>query len=198
MWRWCEMLRICESFCVELCNFLPVPYICKLFSLLLLNFTQHFSSWLDGRIILKPPVSFHNCHKYTEVHPSQLSIDWTVFLAYFTEMKLGFQIISLSVCPTYNFWAYWKILITFGIQLEGNSGNFAYQHLWYVNGSLTCRKILRHGASGFTSIRRNMRCRFLSPLKPIALAGFQPATLESSGKHANHYITEATNKIDAL
>jgi hypothetical protein len=25
------------------------------------------------------------------------------------------------------------------------------QHLWYVKGSFTCRKILRHGTSGFTS-----------------------------------------------
>jgi hypothetical protein len=29
--------------------------------------------------------------------------------------------------------------------------NFAYQYLKYVKGSLTCRKILRHGTSGFTS-----------------------------------------------
>jgi hypothetical protein len=31
------------------------------------------------------------------------------------------------------------------------SENFAYQYLWYVNRSLTCRKVLRHGTSGFTS-----------------------------------------------
>jgi hypothetical protein len=30
-------------------------------------------------------------------------------------------------------------------------GNFAYQYLRCVNGSSTCRKILRHGVSGFTS-----------------------------------------------
>jgi hypothetical protein len=31
------------------------------------------------------------------------------------------------------------------------SENFAYQKLRYINGSLTCHKILQHGASGFTS-----------------------------------------------
>jgi hypothetical protein len=30
------------------------------------------------------------------------------------------------------------------------SENFAYQYLRYVNGFLTCCKILRHGTSGFT------------------------------------------------
>jgi hypothetical protein len=31
------------------------------------------------------------------------------------------------------------------------SENFAYQYLKYLKGSLTCRKILRHGTFGFTS-----------------------------------------------
>jgi hypothetical protein len=31
------------------------------------------------------------------------------------------------------------------------SGNFAYQYLKYLKGSLARRKILRHGTSGFTS-----------------------------------------------
>jgi hypothetical protein len=30
------------------------------------------------------------------------------------------------------------------------SENFAYQYLKYLKGSLKCRKILRHGTSGFT------------------------------------------------
>jgi hypothetical protein len=33
--------------------------------------------------------------------------------------------------------------------------------------------------------------RILSPLKSIALAGFEPATFGSSGKHTNHYTTKA-------
>jgi hypothetical protein len=32
-------------------------------------------------------------------------------------------------------------------------------------GSLACRKILRHGTDGFTSLRRKSCCGFLSPLK---------------------------------
>jgi hypothetical protein len=34
--------------------------------------------------------------------------------------------------------------------------------------------------------------RLLSPLKIHLLAGFEPTILESSGKHINHYTTEAT------
>jgi hypothetical protein len=41
-----------------------------------------------------------------------------------------------------------------------------------------------------------LRCKacfgFLSPLKFITSAGFDPANLGSNGKHANHYTTEAT------
>jgi hypothetical protein len=47
----------------------------------------------------------------------------------------------------------------------GRRETFAYQYLRYVNGSLTCRKILRHGASGFTSLPKKVCCWFLSPLK---------------------------------
>jgi hypothetical protein len=35
-------------------------------------------------------------------------------------------------------------------------------------------------------------CGFLSLLKSIALAGFEPATFMSSGKHTNHYTTKVT------
>jgi hypothetical protein len=44
------------------------------------------------------------------------------------------------------------------------SENFAYQYLKYLKGSLTCCKILRHGTTGFTSLRRKVYCGFLSPL----------------------------------
>jgi hypothetical protein len=38
-------------------------------------------------------------------------------------------------------------------------------------------------------------CGFLSPLKSIALAGFEPANFGSSGKHTNHYTTKATLRV---
>jgi hypothetical protein len=57
------------------------------------------------------------------------------------------------------------------------SENFAYQYLKYLKGSLTCRKILRHGTSGFTSHRRKVCCGFLSPLKISPLAGLNPRPL---------------------
>jgi hypothetical protein len=75
--------------------------------------------------------------------------------------------------------ASWEKLLTRPPELSGNptsrdtwerrknrsSENFAYHYLWYVNWSLTCRKILRRGTSGFTSIRLKAFCGFLSPLK---------------------------------
>jgi hypothetical protein len=36
---------------------------------------------------------------------------------------------------------------------------------------------------------------FIALKKSIALAGFEPANLGSSGKHTNHYTTEATVHI---
>jgi hypothetical protein len=42
-------------------------------------------------------------------------------------------------------------------------------------------------------------CGFLSPFKKsIALAGFEPATFGSSGKHTNHYTTKATTCKEML
>jgi hypothetical protein len=62
-------------------------------------------------------------------------------------------------------------------------------------GSLTSRKIVRHGTSGFTSCPKEGVLRILIALKKaIASAGFEPATLGSSGKHTNYYTTEATNE----
>jgi hypothetical protein len=63
--------------------------------------------------------------------------------------------------------------------------NFAYElSLSYSLGSLTC-KILRHGADGFTSsLKEGVLCTFIILKKSITSAGFQPANLMSSGKHA--------------
>jgi hypothetical protein len=47
---------------------------------------------------------------------------------------------------------------------RGRSENFAYQYLRHVNGSLTCRKILRHWASGFISRPNKVVLQFLSLL----------------------------------
>jgi hypothetical protein len=49
------------------------------------------------------------------------------------------------------------------------------------------------GPSGFTShLRERCAAGFLSPLKSIALAGFEPANFGSSGKHTNRYTTKPT------
>jgi hypothetical protein len=75
------------------------------------------------------------------------------------------------------------------------SGNFSYQYLKYLKGSLICRKILRHGTSGFISHPKEGVLRICIALKnPSPRPGFKPATLGSSGKHTNHYTTEATTQ----
>jgi hypothetical protein len=45
------------------------------------------------------------------------------------------------------------------------SENFAYQYLKYLKGSLTCRKILRHGTSGFISHPKEGVLRIFIALK---------------------------------
>jgi hypothetical protein len=68
----------------------------------------------------------------------------------------------------------------------------------------TCHEILRHGASGFIprkgdkSPGRNVCCEFLSPLKIIASAGYEPSNFGSNGKHAKHYTTEVTKNVMEL
>jgi hypothetical protein len=75
---------------------------------------------------------------------------------------------------------------------EGND-NLVYSSLWDFKSSFTCRKILRHGTSGFTShSRESCAADFYRPQKSISLTGFELANYGSSSKHTNHYTTEAT------
>jgi hypothetical protein len=48
------------------------------------------------------------------------------------------------------------------------------------------------GPPDLLPIRGKVCCEFLSPLKFIASAEFEPASLESSAKHTHHHTTEAT------
>jgi hypothetical protein len=60
-------------------------------------------------------------------------------------------------------------------------GNESLVYPWDFKRSLTYRKILRHGTSGFTSHLKEGVLLILSPLKSIALAEFEPATLGPVG-----------------
>jgi hypothetical protein len=58
-------------------------------------------------------------------------------------------------------------------------------------GLLTCRKILRHGADGFTSPPKKGVLRIFIVLKNQSLsARFESWNLGSNGKQVNHYTTE--------
>jgi hypothetical protein len=73
------------------------------------------------------------------------------------------------------------------------SENFAHQYLKCLKGSLTCRKILRHGTSGFTSHPKEGVLRILSPLKIHRLGLLWTRDPWVQCKHTNHYTTEATH-----
>jgi hypothetical protein len=52
------------------------------------------------------------------------------------------------------------------------------QYLWYVNGSFTCSKILRHGTSGFTSHLKERVLRiFIAFKNPSSRPGLNPRPL---------------------
>jgi hypothetical protein len=54
-------------------------------------------------------------------------------------------------------------------------------------GSLTCRKVLRHGADGFTSPLKEDVLRILIALKNSSpLTGIERSKFGSNGKHATH------------
>jgi hypothetical protein len=73
-----------------------------------------------------------------------------------------------------------------------NVRNFAYKYLFsYLCGSVTCRKILRHGTNSFTSPLKEVVLRICVALKnPSSSAGFEPSKRGSSGKHDSHYTAE--------
>jgi hypothetical protein len=72
------------------------------------------------------------------------------------------------------------------------SVNFDHEvSLSYFNGSLTCRKILRHGADGFTSSPKELVLRIFIDLKNTSSsAGCEPANLGDNDRHNNHWTTE--------
>jgi hypothetical protein len=51
------------------------------------------------------------------------------------------------------------------------------------------------GLTALFPLRRKACCGFLSPIKSIASAGFEPVNFGSNGKHANHYTTETAHFI---
>jgi hypothetical protein len=58
---------------------------------------------------------------------------------------------------------------------KGRSEDFAFQYLKYLKGPLICRKILRHGPSGFTSHPKERVLRIFIALKnPSSRPGFNP------------------------
>jgi hypothetical protein len=58
-------------------------------------------------------------------------------------------------------------------------------------GVLKCRKILRHGADGFTSHPMEVVLRNFITLKNLSSSAvFEPTNLGSNGKHHNHNTTD--------
>jgi hypothetical protein len=57
------------------------------------------------------------------------------------------------------------------------SENLAYQYLRYVNWSLTCRKILRHRTSSFTSPLKEVVLQILSTLQFMPRPGLNPRSI---------------------
>jgi hypothetical protein len=61
---------------------------------------------------------------------------------------------------------------------NGRNEDFAYQYLKYLKGSLTYRKILRHGTSGFISLPKEGVLRIFIALKsPSPWPGLNPRPL---------------------
>jgi hypothetical protein len=75
---------------------------------------------------------------------------------------------------------------------EGNE-NLMYPSPWDFKRSLTYLKILRQGSAGFTFHPKEGVLRIFIALKyPSPFPGTNPRPFGSSGKHTNHYTTEAT------
>jgi hypothetical protein len=92
---------------------------------------------------------------------------------------------SLAILPQIN-------LVGKQEQLAMDMMNFSLRNISFIFWSvLTCPKILRHGVDSFTCPPKEVVLRSFVALKnPSPSAEFEPANPWSSGKHANHYITE--------
>jgi hypothetical protein len=71
---------------------------------------------------------------------------------------------------------------------ERNNKFCLTKYLFHTSkGSLSCRKIVQHGADGFTSPPKEGVLRIFIALKrPSTLKGFEPTNLGSNSKHVNH------------
>jgi hypothetical protein len=69
---------------------------------------------------------------------------------------------------------------------EGNE-NLVHPFSWDLKRSFTCRKILRHGTSGFTSNPKEGLLRIFIALKIHRLRRVRTRVFGSTGKHTNHY-----------
>jgi hypothetical protein len=86
----------------------------------------------------------------------------------------------------------WGKLLTRSPELSGNPTSW---DIWVQVGgtvSLTCCKILRHGASFFTSHPKEGVLRIFIALKIHCLGRVWTRHPWCSGKHANHYTAEVT------
>jgi hypothetical protein len=129
---------------------------------------QLLIDWLCGVRL----TSQNRCHHWPVVHPQgerergscgDDDVDWVSLLTRLPELY-G----SPSSRDIWREWEEWM-----------KEWEFPHtQYLWYVNGSLTCRKILRHGAPGFTSHPKEGVLRMFINLKnPSPRPGFNPRPL---------------------
>jgi hypothetical protein len=80
---------------------------------------------------------------------------------------------------------YQSLLVVLPAEISGASSrsgrrneNLRIQYLWYVKGSSTCRKILRHGTSGFTSnLKEGVLWIFITLKNPSPHPGLNPRPL---------------------
>jgi hypothetical protein len=101
-----------------------------------------------------------------------------------------------------NFWfvLQWPLLVLRGESSsskakgtgEGNDEFLLTKYLFYTSqDSLTCRKMLRHVADGFTfALKKGVLREFYRSLKLSSSVGFKPTNLGSNDNDTNHYTTE--------
>jgi hypothetical protein len=85
---------------------------------------------------------------------------------------------------------------TFGVSMRNGrrSENFAHQYLKYLEGYLTCLKILWHGTSGFTFHPKEGMLRiFVALINPLPRPGLNPRLL---GPKASTLTTTQPGQVD--
>jgi hypothetical protein len=154
----------------------------------------HAYSYCNTRILVLGHMRTHiGTHSYLDTTLNYSYLDTRVLVLGHTITRIWTHVGTTPDSPTRALWQSYQQRHMGQVGGMDEGVRILPISIWNTSKDLlTCSKILRHGTSGFTSHPKEGVLRIFIALKKSIASDFDPATLGSSGKHINHYTTEAT------